>query len=224
MFVTGEKLPWVEATEVQQLQESVLNYATALHAIWPQDYAGLVIMRVLVEAKWGEVARDDEKKRVALVKKFFGDTVRENCSRAVRDEPPLDYEQTKTKWTRVVENMFPQFSVLGGMSFLANLRSSDKPNTQAKAAGGNGGNNNKLAAGRGGRGGGGNTGNRGPAPQVSGLSVCYGFNTMQGCGRTKQGQHACIDAKGVAFAHYCNWWDTNSKKFCLQPHPRTSVH
>ena len=91
----------VEPTEVCYLQEAVLNYPVILNALWPLDYAGFVIMRVLVEAKWGEVVGENKKERVALVKKFFDDTVKDNSGRAVRDEPPLDYEEVKTKWVRV---------------------------------------------------------------------------------------------------------------------------
>ena len=46
---------------VQQLQEAVVNYAVVLHALWPSDYSALVILRVLVEAKWGDVANTDTR-------------------------------------------------------------------------------------------------------------------------------------------------------------------
>jgi hypothetical protein len=39
-----------------QLQEGVLNYCIMLHALWPCDYSGLVITKVLAEARWGESA------------------------------------------------------------------------------------------------------------------------------------------------------------------------
>jgi hypothetical protein len=39
-----------------QLLEAVTNYGIALHALWPSDYTGWVFMKVLTQAKWGEVA------------------------------------------------------------------------------------------------------------------------------------------------------------------------
>lgn len=39
-----------------QLQDGVNNYCILLHAIWPSDYTGLVITKVLNQAKWGETA------------------------------------------------------------------------------------------------------------------------------------------------------------------------
>ena len=52
----AEKADWLEPTEVRHLQEAILNYVTLLNALWPVDYAGLVLMRVLVEANWGAAA------------------------------------------------------------------------------------------------------------------------------------------------------------------------
>jgi len=39
-----------------QLQEAIVNYCIVLHSLWPSDYSGLVLMKVLTEAKWGETA------------------------------------------------------------------------------------------------------------------------------------------------------------------------
>jgi hypothetical protein len=39
-----------------QLLEGVINYSIALHALWPSDYTGLVLLKVLTEARWGEAA------------------------------------------------------------------------------------------------------------------------------------------------------------------------
>jgi len=39
-----------------QLEDGVLNYCMMLHSLWPADYSGLVITKVLVGAKWGELA------------------------------------------------------------------------------------------------------------------------------------------------------------------------
>ena len=46
---------------LQQIQETAINYAVVLHALWPSDYSALVFLRVLVEAKWGDVAANDNR-------------------------------------------------------------------------------------------------------------------------------------------------------------------
>ena len=55
----------------------------------------------------GAAAGNNEKARVALVRKFFDEKVRDNSGRAVRQEPPLAYEEAKAKWARVLENVLP---------------------------------------------------------------------------------------------------------------------
>jgi hypothetical protein len=39
-----------------QLMEAAVNYSIMLHTLWPQDYTGLVLLKVLCEARWGETA------------------------------------------------------------------------------------------------------------------------------------------------------------------------
>jgi len=46
---------------IQQLQETILNFAVVLHALWPSDYTAFVVFRVLIEAKWGDVAGNDNR-------------------------------------------------------------------------------------------------------------------------------------------------------------------
>jgi hypothetical protein len=44
------------AGERERLLEAVINYSILLHSLWPADYTGLVILKVLTEARWGETA------------------------------------------------------------------------------------------------------------------------------------------------------------------------
>ena len=147
--VKAEKAEWLEPTEIKHLQEAILNYVVLLHALWPVDYAGMVITRVLVEANWGIAAGGNEKARVALVRKFFDDTVRDNSGRAARREPPLSYEEAKAKWTRVVENVLPGWGALGAAAAAhssGKVKQAAGQQQQAKrgGAGGSGGRGNEL--------------------------------------------------------------------------------
>jgi len=170
-----EKSEWEQPSEVRHLQEAVLNYVTILRQLWPYDYGGLVIMRVLVEEKWGEVTGSEDKARVKLVSKFFDDVVKENSGRAVRDQPPLEHDEVKKKWSRTVEDMFPNLTVLGLLA---------KAKTQQSATGGQQKQGGSGAAKTRGRGRGGATpGVGGVARQTAmlgGLSVCYAYNTATG--------------------------------------------
>jgi hypothetical protein len=216
----GEKAPWTEATEVKHMQEAVLNFATMLHAIWPADYSGLVILRVLVEARWGEVAGEDEKKRLMLVKKFFGDTVRENAGRAVRKEPPLDYVQTKAKWTRAMEAVFPQYNTFGSLLLMGGGAGGSKGQgkTQSNKQGSKNAAGGKFGKSKSGG------GLQTPPAVFNGVPVCYSYNASMGCSRPKHGQNSCKDGKGAVFAHVCNWWDNKASKHCLMIHSRAMNH
>jgi len=39
-----------------QLEKGIINYCIMLHSLWPSDYTGLVMMKVLAENNWGENA------------------------------------------------------------------------------------------------------------------------------------------------------------------------
>ena len=225
----AESQVWVEPTEVRHLQEAVLNYAVILNALWPLDYAGFMIMWVLVEAKWGEVVGENEKERVALVKKFFDDTVKDNSGRAVRDEPPLDYEEVKTKWVRALENLFPGWMMVSVASSLSVVGKGKQQQQQGAGGGqGRGGANSKGRGGQGGKGGrGGGSAGSGDREKVTlnGLAVCFGFNCTSGCTRDSPKPNVCKDGNGNHYAHACNYMDKQTTgKFCLQLHPRHRNH
>jgi len=42
--------------DLHQLQDGINTYTILLHAIWPSDYSGVVLTKVLNQAKWGEIA------------------------------------------------------------------------------------------------------------------------------------------------------------------------
>jgi hypothetical protein len=82
-----------EVKTMQQAQMAVLSYVGVLRWLHPIDMGGFTIQLVLTEAGWAESLARDEKTRVQLIKRFFRDSVLENSGRAVRRQPPMDYEQ-----------------------------------------------------------------------------------------------------------------------------------
>jgi len=172
---------------------------------------------VLIENKWGELAGNDDKARVNLVVRFFNEIAKENSGRAVRGEVPLNYEEAKSRWARVAEEVFPNLTVLGLLA--ANHRSTD-----GDAGRGRGGRGGKTRGGRGGPGSGSAAATVvRQAAMFGGLQVCYPYNSST-CTRPTAKPNVCKDTKGNHFAHACNWQDKSTGKFCLQPHPRHSNH
>jgi hypothetical protein len=212
----GKSSDMAEPAEVRHIQEAVCNYLTVSQVLWPFDYGPLVILRVLVESRWGEAAGADMRERVGLVSRFFNEVVSDNSGRAVRGEPPLDYEKARAKWARLVEVSFPQLGQLGGTG-------------AAVAAGGTAGRGRGGGGSRGGgatRGGGAGRGGGGTAPQAThnGRLVCFNFNSSGGCKRQQAARDACKDSAGKQYAHYCNYLDKARNVYCLAMHPRCANH
>ena len=203
-----------EPVDVRHLQEAVTNFMTASHALWPFDFGPLVILRVLVEQRWGDIASSDTKARVALVSRFFNEVASENSGRAVRGEPPLDYEQVKAKWARCTEGFFPMQSALGGTQVV--------PTSAGGSGSGNNGNRSAQRpaqpAGRA------RPANTTPRAIHNGRLVCFNYNQRQGCTRQQASRDACKDSAGRSYAHYCNFYDKARGGFCLAMHPRCMNH
>ena len=203
----GKGADLAEPAEVRHLQEAVCNYLTACHVLWPFDYGPLVILRVLIENRWGEAAGGDMRERVGLVTKFFNEVVGENSGRAVRGEPPLDYEKARAKWGRQVELAFPQLGFLAGAGQQAGAKAA-KAGKEARSA---------AAAGKPGM-------SSGPRAVHNGRPVCFAFNLREGCKRQRGAADACKDQNGKLFAHYCNNFDRAKGAHCLAMHPRCANH
>jgi len=204
-----------EPAEVRHIQEAVCNYLTVSQVLWPFDYGPLVIMRVLVENRWGEAAGADMRERVSLVSRFFNEVASDNSGRAVRGEPPLDYEKARAKWTRLVEVTFPQLGYVAAAAATAGTGSGGAGRGRGGGRGGAAG----RGAGAAGRGGG-----TGPVAMHSGRLVCFSFNSVAGCKRQQAARDACKDVAGKHYAHYCNYLDKTRNVFCLQMHPRCANH
>jgi len=95
-----------------QIREGLNNYCLALHCLWPQDYTGLVITKVLIEADWAEQVTTDLRKRADLITEFFNAVIADNSAKAVYSMYPLIYEQVRlvhrsinllaTTWSRTI--------------------------------------------------------------------------------------------------------------------------
>jgi hypothetical protein len=210
-----------DCKDCKQVQLGVFNYVAVLRSLHPVDYGGLVILRVLMESGWGENL-GSEKQRVALMKKFFEEAVKDNSGRAVRREVPMDYEQAKARWLKVVAGVFPQLSFPYGQVLQSGGGGGGAGGGGSGQAGGSG-RGQKAAAGSRMTGGG---GQRTPA-RYNGLSVCFYYNTKDGCKRPAQGAMACKDGANV-FAHVCNFFIKGAAgqqdRHCLAAHPRFGNH
>ena len=49
---TSYDFAWTNPTNVNQLQEAMINYACCLHPLYPTDPTGLIMFRVMITYKW----------------------------------------------------------------------------------------------------------------------------------------------------------------------------
>jgi hypothetical protein len=79
-----------------QIRAGLVNYCLLLQQLWPTDYSGLVMVKVLEDELWADGVTADDKKRYEIVSEFFNAVVEDNCGKAVHDSYPLVYEQVST--------------------------------------------------------------------------------------------------------------------------------
>ena len=211
---------------LRQLEEGLHNYKAVLHALWPQDWTGLVLDRVLFEVKWGEATGLDEKKRVKLVRMFLTDVLKTNAGRAIHLLAPLDHEHVRAKWTKIIEAHVPggvgYSGTWGGGGGAALSDGGARGRGRGRGRGGAAAGTAAAATANVGRGRGGigrGAGYFGAPAQLQGLEVCFRFNSITGCHRTMASAKSCKEGSRV-FLHACDWLDPTSGKHCLKDHAR----
>lgn len=213
---------------ISQVEEGLHNYKAILHALWPQDWTGLVLHRVLFEVKWGEATGMEDKRRARLVRIFLTDILRTNAGRSIHMLPPLEYEQVRARWVRIMETHIPGGAALSGL--IASMggggggaadgagRGRGRGRGRGSAVAGAGPAANQPAGrGRGGAGRGSNS--FGPPAQLQGVEVCFRFNSVSGCQRQMASAKTCKEGIRI-FVHACDWLDPATNKHCLKDHAR----
>lgn len=188
-----------------------MNYTMILHSLWPADFSGLVLLKVLDDANWGEEL-GSEKQRVAVIRRTFDDVAKENGGRAIRKQALLGHDQVLARWEKAVTRE----SKRGG-----------EPQ-QKQMDGGKSSSGQPVAGKAGQKGTGKGDGKTKPPPaRHNGLPVCFGFNTVAGCARTAQGPNACVDGNTkLVYAHVCSWYTRPAAgqqgpgTYCYGLHPK----
>jgi hypothetical protein len=191
---------------VADVLEALVNMADILADLWPLDNTPRILMRVLIQYKFGASVADGEADRCKMIAEFCDGVLRENASRAVGHLPPLSFRQAKERWSDTAERYTPV----------------SKP---GKGDGGRGQQAGNAGASAGaGKSGGGAVRSRGARFQHGGrqFGVCFDYNRGI-CNRRAAGC-GCEDKKGVIYAHVCNFFLTSANKYCLASHPRVGNH
>jgi hypothetical protein len=211
------------------IMEALINMADVFGELWPTDNTARILHRILIHYNFAAGVRASEADRCKIAVEFCDTVLRDNAIRALVKDAPLSFRQAKERWLDVTErytgSMFVNRSVAGG----ARQQSGGGGGGGAVRGGGGGfGGGNAAGGGASGGGGGSRAGfqnrNRNARYFFGGKSypVCFDFNRAS-CNR-KPGGCGCEDAKGVVFAHACNYYNFTTQKFCLAMHTRVGNH
>ena len=184
--------------ETWELVEALNTYTLALHRIWPEDWTGLALQRILINYRWLSNCGKLKTVQVNLLTGFINQVFALNAANGRDAKPPLSYREIEDTmnemiWTKGLEKS----SNCGGRDPYASSSPTVPPpppatrghNTQPGVS-----TRGTTRAGRGGRGGGRGGVNNAGRPKNP---ACNNFNTSGGCQYPQcRYLHACNRLKG----------------------------
>ena len=228
-----------EVRSMKQVQLAVQTYVRVHRYLHPIDMSGQTIQLVLTEAGWGDGISNDDRQKVAIIKKFFDSCVNENAKCAGRKKEPLSYDMVKARWIKAVTAAYPQLNMAMLGQQVAAMGGGSHGSGRTSTALGSGASRTDSSIQHQGAGGSQLSASGGAAPATSGpartrfgkparfqgLAVCFGYNSTHGCRRLVGGTAAasCSDGK-THFAHRCNYFIQSKNDHCLADHSKIGNH
>ena len=226
---------WEDPASMAEVTESLVNYMTALHQLWPYDPTAIIMLRLINKYKWVNMS-NDLREKVSVITTYFNTVMQDNAGRSVRGEPILSFKDQ--------EELFKQALVAHNLpSSVPTSRSRQSLDKDSTGRQKNRQNNGNFSNGSFQSNSGGfpqrsnqqgsrpnyqhsNTNqqrklplnqNR-PRAMYNNLGVCYGFNN-DNC-KNSPSASGCKNGNRE-LAHVCNVWLDQQKSFCLLNHPRS---
>ena len=207
-------LDFKDPRETWELVEALNSYTLALHRVWPEDWTGLALQRILINYRWLSNCGKLKTVQVSLLTGFINQVFSLNAANGRDAKPPLSYKEIEDTmsemiWTKGLEKS----ANCGGRDPYASssptIPSPPPPQGQHATTVGNP-RGSKRVKGRGGQGGGSSRqpGNSGQPRN----NACNSYNTTAGCprhpcrflhasNRFKSDGHMCLDSTHNADNH-----------------------
>jgi hypothetical protein len=210
---------WEAPKSICDVVAALNNMAEVYACLWPLDPTPRVLLRVLVHYELGAVLGGNEREKCKAMEEFCDAVMRENARRAILQEVPLSFQQSKERWRDMMEQRRGYSGggrgrgqgVAGGGQAAGAGRGRQQAGAGAAAAQNQPAQVGKQAAMA-----------RSAQLTFQGEKVCFLFNGPRGCSRTQKGS-GCDDGKGGTFVHVCNY-EFSQGKFCLAKHQRHGNH
>ena len=217
--VSTTTMDWKEISSMKHVQDALINYEIINRLIWPLDFTGIVMLKLLNEYMY--LPYGDEKGRVIAISAFFQRVSNANRKNTGRFGPPLDYKEQEEELKKVLRdkgmpdtrpNPFTTIpKVPADQKSLLALQSGISQNQGQ-------GTSNRGGRGRGNR----NNPQRPRLPTVQGPSgkyLCWHYNDSN-CTRAKY-QDGCKDpATGKEYSHHCMHQNLTTMAYCMARHPK----
>ena len=218
---------WEDPCSLAEVTDSILNYITILHQLWPLDPTGTIMLRVINKYKWINVATD-LKDKVSVITAFFNAVLQDNAGRSVREETILSFKEQEEimKLSLTAHNLpnsvptgrIPRHDQDQGNRGKRFSNINPPPSNQSYNSTNNRNNSGRYNTGNHVNGKRPNNPNTRPRASFNNLGVCYSYNN-DNC-KNPSSQHGCKNGNRD-LAHVCNVWVEAQKSFCLANHPRT---
>ena len=216
--ISTTELDWKSIGSIKMVTEAIVNYDIVNRLIWPIDFTGIVMLKLLND--YLMVAYGDEKLRIKVISEFFYRVSSENRMRPARFAPPLDYQEQEhvlkaTLRDNCIDDARPSMTdsriprVGADQKALTNLQQNLTlaSNRGNKSQGPRGQSRPKLAT----------------VKSPSGKFVCWLFN--EGTCTRQQHQDGCKDQKTQKeFSHLCSYQNPQTQVYCMARHPKHKNH
>ena len=74
---------WEDPASMAEATESLVNYMTALHQLWPYDPTAIILLRLINKYKWVNMS-NDLREKVSVITTNFNTIMQDNAGRSVR--------------------------------------------------------------------------------------------------------------------------------------------
>ena len=188
---THETLDFKEATETWQIVEALQAYTMALARVWPEDWTGHALQRILTQHRWLANCGKAKASQVKILIGFINHVLAENANKGRQMKQPISYLKIEEAmsdriWSRGISKSACQ---TGRDPYSSTPDGSRIMKTDNQSSGNN-------AKGSGGT-------NRTKQNHQQGDNFCRGFNSSSGCSYTPcKWKHAC--SRSLDSNRFCN--------------------
>ena len=95
-------LDFKDPTETWELVEALNIYTLALHRVWPEDWTGLALQRILINYRWLSNYVKLKSVQVNLLTRFINQVFSLNASNGRDGKPPLTYKEIEDTMSEMI--------------------------------------------------------------------------------------------------------------------------